>query len=148
MSLRQWLWVFPILLVGYVTFVFGSLLLNDRQTKLVAERIRVIYGLPHSKYKFPIHYMQEIVREGMTLDEVQVAVGPIRPLVKAVSWHSVQDGPESRWVAERLLLDVPWGVEYPLDIFFRQKRVSNLDVGYYIAPENEISADSAARLLE
>jgi hypothetical protein len=145
---RRWLRLFPILLAGFVTYAWASLFLSGRQTRALAERIRQTYALPRSEYHFPLHYLGEVVREGMTLNEVQAAVGPIGPLVKRASWHSEVGTAGKRWVAERLVAEIPWGADYPLDIFFREGRVSNLDSGYYISPENEISADSATRLLQ
>ena len=144
---RPWLWVPPLLLAAFVTYAWASISLSTRQTRALAERIRLIYGLPPLKYGFPIHYLDQVVKAGMTHNEVQVALRPLHPLVKRVSWHTDLDRGGRRWVAERLVLEVPWTVDYPLDIFFRDGLVWQLDTGYYITPQNQISADSAARLL-
>jgi hypothetical protein len=146
-SLRRWLWVFPLLVVGYATYAWAYWSITERQTAALAERIRATYGLPRSEYHFPLAYLDQIVRDGMTASEVDSVIGPIRPMIKAVGWHTDLSVAGERWVAQRLQLEIS-GPDLPVDIFFRQGRVANLDSGYYISRENEIPADSAARLLD
>jgi hypothetical protein len=143
-----WFWLFLVLPAAFVTYAWASISISERQTRALAEQIRLVYGLPRSQYQFPIHYFGEVVRDGMRSDEVGIAISPIRNLVKRISWHSELSRTGKRWVAERVLLEVPWAPDYPVDIFFRDGRVSDLDSGYYISAQNEISADSAARLLD
>ena len=147
-SLRRWIWVFPLLAVGYATYAWAYWSITERQTAAVAERIRVAYGLTESNYHFPLTYLGQIVHKGMTASEVDSVIGPIRPMIKAVSWHTDLSVAGQRWVAHRLQLGTAWGPDMPVDIFFHQGRVADLDSGYYISQENEIPADSAARLLD
>jgi hypothetical protein len=143
---RRWLWALPVVPAGYAIYGWATLSICARQTDVLAERIRVIYELPRSEHHFPLSYLGEVVREGMAPHEVEAAVRPIRHLVDRISWHTDYGVNRGRWVAQRLLLRTPWCPDYPMDIFFRDGRVRNLDSGYYISVKNQIAADSADRL--
>ena len=140
-------------LVGMVLVLTVAILLvreRDRSTTRallgLGERIREAYGLPTSPYGYPIHFVGEILRSGMSESEVDSTLRRIRPEIVRVEWFVVRDTTGPVGVLQGVILGTAGKELANVDVYYKNGVVWNVDNGRYgtLVP---VTADSARSLL-